>query len=799
MQRPLVYVLVASLLCAGITFGLFVSASHATPTTGGPDADGLRSSDGTIMGQVVDRTDATPLPGATVRLHPTDRGQATDAEGRFAFEEVPAGTYEVSVSFVGYASKTTEVELGAGATVSVEVDLRPASLGLPDIVVTGAARERTTAEVYRPITALSGNELQQQLSSSVPETLQRVPGFTVQYNGPGAARPSIRGMGGDRVLMLEDGQRTGDLYQTASDHGVMMEPITAEQMEVIRGPAGMLYGSQALGGVVNVIRNDVPRVQPERTTGAITTQAASVNDGVAGGGTVHAPLGPLALRGELSARTAGNTRTPQGDLPSTDMRVLNGSIGMSWIPSWGVVGAAYRFYDNTYGVPGEFDGELIPGAHPGGVDIESTRHTIRFRAAYERPVLNFFNSAELDANVIRYDHTEIELRREGQSDFVGAIFEQTSSEANFTAHHEHEPNGVRAEGAVGVSFKGRDLTAAGNSPGTRSGSEWTAAGFVYEEFGYSDVRLQLGARYDYRDVSTSDLSDIDVTARTSGDERERIVKPVTNRTFSNVSGSVAALYDFAPAWTVGVSLSRSFRSPAIEEMYSDGPHLADFSFDIGTPDLDAEIGRGVDLFVRSNSSRFELEVAGFYNRIDNYIFYENTGLSVTIDRRGDFGRVTPVFEARNTDADFWGAEVRVQYELAPRVIVDATSSYVRATRRADDNPLPFIPPLSADVEVRYEGSRFFGHLGIRTADAQNRVPNPIERDGELERPQQPTDGYALFRAGGGAQFDMQDMRHRIVLQSENIADTTWRDHLSRVKEVAPQPGRNLSLTYRLQF
>lgn len=750
---------------------------------------------GTLSGVVTDRTTGSPLPGATVQLIPTGRGQATDDEGAFTFRNIESGTYEIDVRFVGYAPHRQSVEVAPDEATALTIDLRPQRVGLPDVVVTGAARERTTAEVYRPITALSGNELQQQMASSIPETLRRVPGFTAQYNGPGATRPSIRGMGGDRVLMLEDGQRTGDLYQTTADHGVMMEPLTAEQIEIIRGPAGLLYGSQALGGVVNVIRNDIPRAQPDAITGMATTRATSVNEGLAGGATVEAPAGPLALRGELSLRDARDTRTPQGDLPSTDQIVLNGSFGGSWLPSWGLVGASYRYYDTVYGVPGTFNGELIPGAHPGGVDIEATRETSRLRIVYDRPLFSFFDRVEWDANIIRYDHTEIERRRTDAPDIVGTRFEQTSGEMNLTAHHEHTPSGFRLEGAAGLSWHGRDLTSGGVSPGTRSGRSGTVAAFAYEEVGYGAVRLQLGARFDYTETSTLDQSDIRVRTR----DGTRIIKSVQNRTFGNASGSLAALYNLSEAWTVGTSLSRSFRSPAIEEMYSDGPHLADFSFDIGTPDLESEIGHGIDLFVRGNTPRLEVEAATYVNRINDYIFYAPTGLTVFVDREGDLGRITPVFEAENADATFWGGEGRIQYELLPRIIGDVTVSYVRATRTQDDNPLPFIPPLTTNAELRYEGVRFFGHLGIKHTADQNRVPDPVARGSTAERPQPPTDGYVLWRGGVGTTFSTHGTQHRITLQSQNLTDTTWRDHTSRIKDVAPQPGRNISLTYRVQF
>ncbi|MES3631144.1 MAG: TonB-dependent receptor [Longimonas sp.] len=768
-----------------------MSASNATPKAGGLDADGLRPSDGTVTGQVVDRTDGSPLPGATVRLLPTDRGQATDAEGRFTFEEVPAGTYEIDVSFVGYASKTTEVELDAGATVSVEVDLRPASLGLPDIVVTGTFRARAASEVYRPTSVLTGEALQERLQSSVPATLERVPGFSMESFGPGAARPNIRGMGGDRVLMLEDGQRTGDLYATASDHGVMVEPLSAERMEVIRGPASLLHGPNALGGVANVIRNDIPREQPDRVTGLFTTQAASVNNGLAAGGTAYLPAGNYTLRGEFTYRRAGDTMTPEGELDRTQLDVANASLGASRTTSWGLFGMSYRFYDNTYGIPGEFNGELIPGGHAGGVDIEATRHVGRLRVLYDQR-LGFFDGIEFDANLTRYIHDEIERRRDGQQDIFGARFDQMTGEATLMLHHQHEPGGIRAEGAVGGSVRGTDISAFGASPGMRSGQSLEAALYGYEEFSRGPVRLQLGLRYDYRAAEPDDKRDI--LARTQEADAP-IRKSVRARTFSGLSGAVSGLYTVANDWTVGFNVSRSFRSPHLQELYSDGPHLADFSFDIGEPDLDPEYGHGAELFVRGGGNRLNVELAGYFNRVQNYTFHRNTGQTWIVDRN------IPVFEAAGADANFIGVEGQLQWIMLPDVELDASASYTRATRIENSNPLPFIPPLNGHASLRYTPGNWSASVGTKFAAAQNRVPNAIEIPGtdRAERPRQPTDGYGLLNASLGYETNAHGMRHTFTLRGDNLTNAVWRDHLSRTKDVAPQPGRNLTLTYRARF
>ena len=752
---------------------------------------------GHIEGTVVEMETGEALPGASVRIREVDRGRATNAEGYFEFRDLRPREYTLEVSFVGFASTTKTVEVDEAATTEVTVELSEAARELEDLVVTGTARARAMAEVYRPTSVLAGDNLDRNLGSSVPETLNRVPGFAAEYNGPGASRPTIRGLSGDRVLMLEDGQRTGDLYQTASDHGVMVDPLTAERMEVIRGPAGLLYGANALGGVVNVIRNDIPNNRPSRATGTFSSQAESVSEGIAGGGRVRAPLGPLAVTAEGTARRSGDVSTPEGTLNRTQMRVINGSLGASYFPEWGSVGASYRFYDNVYGVPGEFEGEIIPGAHPGGVDIEAQRHIGRFQASYDEELLHFFDGVELDANLTRYLHDEIEQRVDDGEDWLGACFDQTTSEVNVTAHHQHGRDEFRAEGAAGISYFGRNLSTGCASPGSRSADSYTLSAFGFEEFGRAPFRFQLGARFDHNSVSPRDKSDINVRT-----DQERIVKPVEARQFNRLSGSFATLYDILDGWTVGASVSRSARFPAIEEMYSDGPHLADFSFDIGSPDLDPEVGYGFDLFTRANQRGVDLELALYYNRINNYIYYRPTGHTVRVLREFNGQtdrRTTPVFEARGDDADFLGVEGQVEWQPIANLTLGTTGSFTHATRRTEGDPLPAISPLSGHVEATYELGDFTFTTSVDAAAAQNRVPDPVETNGSAELPEQPTDAYAYLNAGVSWETSIGGLPNNITIQVNNITNEAWRDHLSRLKEIAPQPGRNFRLTYRVDF
>lgn len=796
-------------MLAGTSLGFCVGA--ALVPTRLLEAQTGEAQTGTLEVQVMDRESAHPLSGVVVRVRGIARNPFSDLEGIVRFTDLPARTHTLLVEHLGFAPYEGTVTVAPGALTRVEVLLTPTPLQIVGIVVTGSGQERGLSEAYRPITALSGTELQRALASSLPATLEGVPGFRMQYNGPGAASPSIRGMSGDRVLVLEDGNRTGDLYQTASDHGVSVDPLSARRIEVIRGPAGLLYGANALGGVVNVIRDDVPRSLPSRASGATSAQFESVNRGMALGAFSVLPVGrSWAVRAEVSGRAMGDTQTPDGVLERTQLRSHGGGIGASWIhPEAGFLGGSVRLFDSQYGVPGSFNGVLIPGGHTGGVDIEIERLSGRLRGAWTRPFLrDFFTGLDGDAAVNRYRHDEIEGQIDGRP-VLGARFLQTSAEANVLARHDHTLHDhpdtpLRAEGTLGTSVRFRRLETGGVSPGSRSGDDWTVSAFGFEEFAQGRWRLQLGLRYDGESRTPATSEPIRIRTR----ERE-IVKPVTPRTFHGVSASAAALWAVSEGWVTGVSVARSNRAPSLEELFSNGPHLADFSFDIGTPDLTAEVGLGLDLFARATRPTLEVEFALFLNRVNGYLYYGQTGETVRVIRDGVDPRVTPVYEARGDDALFQGAEGRIQWEAAPGFVLDATASFTHATRRSDQDPLPFIPPLGGRAEARYEGtvrhgpgtppSTWFVAVGLKGAAAQNRVPRAVQIGSSIETPQAPTPGHGILTAGLGGRMTLRGRTHALTLQAENLTDRAWRDHLSRIKDIAPQPGRNVHLTWRLIF
>lgn len=713
-----------------------------------------------IRGQVLDSTSGQPLAGAQVRLIELNRGDLTHEDGAFHFSRLAAGKYTLVVERMGYRRATRSVEVGAGDSVFLRIPLAFSALELPGLTVSSASGAQ---EQSRSTTVLSGQELARRLDATIAATLDGQPGVSMSSSGPTTARPIIRGLGGDRILILEDGERVGDLSASAPDHAVAVEAVTAQQIEVVRGPAALLFGSNALGGVVNVVREEIPTTPSDRPHGGLNLQGQSVNRGFSGGGFVTGSAGPLALRLEGSARTSGELHTPAGVLENTEAHAYSLAVGGSRVGERGYAGLSYRFYDSGYGVPGHShdhdhgDDDDHDNDHAGAT-IEMRRHTVR-AGALRRPAGGRFSTFELNGTFSHYAHRELE--GEGE---IGTEYRLLSGTAGMLARNG--AFGPFSSGALGLQGQWRDLEVGGElvAPPT---SEYTLAGFIMQEINLQPVRLEFGARYDWQRVTPR-------AADFQGD--------APARSFGAVSASAAALYDFGGGIAAGVNVARAFRTPDVTELYSQGPHLATYSVEIGNPDLEAETGLGTDLFLRITRDRVKGEVAVFRNGISNYIFPRRTGET-------DVPTGLPIYRFAGESAVLLGFEGRTEWSVTERLVLDGTISQVRGTLTATDEPLPFIPPRSGRVAARYEAPGYFLGAGVKLAARQDRV-------GEFE---EPTAGHAVLDATAGVRWVALGRVHSVTLRADNITDTEYRDHLSRIKDIMPQPGRSVSLLYRLNF
>ena len=712
---------------------------------------------GEIEGVVRSADSDEPLAGAVVSIAASGGRAVSHGDGTFHLPVPGRRIYTVRVERLGYRAVTLEVDASAEEIVVVEMEANPISL--PDLVVTGSAVARAANEVLRPTSVFAGEELQRRLAGTLAETLASEPGLAVSSMGPGSAHPVIRGLSGDRILMLEDGERVGDEFASGPDHATAIDASSARRVEVIRGPGAILYGSNALGGVINVVRDDVPPSVPHHLTGALTgaftLQGQSVSNAVGGSLNLTQRLtSHIPVRLELSRRSSGDLTTPVGLLQNTNTDIREVSGGTSWVDDWGHAGATFRYYGNDYGIPGGF-----VGGHEAGVRVEMQRTAARLRGVLRPP--GAFESVEIDAGHTWYEHREIE-----PPDILGTLYErQTVSGEILTRHGGWGPF---SSGAMGTRASWEDF-GFGGALFTPNSTQTSLAVFALEEVDLNPIRLEAGLRYDW------------VRVRPDREDPSSDIGHIRARSFGAASGSLGALAKLTRTFTVGASVARAFRTPSVNELFSEGPHLAAYAFEVGNPSLETERGTGIDLFMRFLGDRLNGELTWFHNAIADYVFPLETG---------ELSRVRlPIFQFEGEDAVLTGFESALEWAPIGDLTVEAVASYVQGRITATDEPLPLIPPLQARFAVGYAPRDWFVEAETRVAARQGRI-GPFES---------PTDGYAVFDLSAGVRVTFMGRLNVITLRGENLGNTVYRNHLSRVKEIMPEAGRSISVAYRVVF
>ena len=711
--------------------------------------------EGEIEGVVRDLVTGEPLAGSLVSVVGSGTRAVTHGDGTFHLTGIEEGGYELRVDRLGYRGTTIEIIVrDESAFIVIQLTLSP--IALQDMVVTATLSERGAAETLRPVSVMAGDELQRQMEGTVAATLASMPGLAATSMGPTVVQPVIRGLSGDRVLMLEDGTRVGDVSNAGADHTTALDAGSARRIEVVRGPSALLYGGNALGGVINVIRDEIPSAVPHHVTGSATLQTQTATGSLAGSATTVFALGDLVpVRVEVAARTAGDLKTPVGTLANTDGELWSGGAGSAYVAEWGHMGASFRGYRNYYGIPGGF-----VGGHAEGVRIEMERAASKFRTIIDKPV-GFFQHVRFDATHTWYEHREIE-----PPDILGTLFALQTASGDLLARHAGW--GPFSAGALGARVSWEDFGYGGSlyTPDTRRSK---AAAYFLEEIDLGSVHIEWGLRYDWVRAHPLEMDpDSDIGA-------------IRARTFHAFSGSAGVLYNIRAGLTLGASAVRAFRTPDINELYTEGPHLAAYTFEVGNPSLEGEVGRGIDLFLRFGSERFRAELTGFYNDIKDYVYGEDTG---------ELSRVLlPIYQYKGNDAVFSGFEASMDLDAGGGMALEGVVSSVKGSLEDSEAPLPLVPPLKGHVALKYERPSWWVRGEAEMAGQQDRI-------GEFETP---TDGYTVLSASAGVRLTLKGRLNVLTATLNNATNTEYHNHLSRVKEIMPEAGRGLSVTYRVVF
>jgi iron complex outermembrane receptor protein len=637
-------------------------------------------------------------------------------------------------------------------------------------VTTSASGAGTAFESFNSIKSLDSIELAKNRGATITDSLAGQPGITVRSFGAGNARPIIRGFDGDRILIMQDGIRTGDLSSQSGDHAISIDPAGLERIEVVRGPATLLFGSNAVGGVVNAISpQDAFRAQP--FSGLVA--GATVDGGSANGqGGVNANVlsgrGPWLFWAGGGSRRTGDYDTPEGpvDNSATELHTVRAGTGWTGARSFFSVGG--QLERHRFGVPfaATFEGE--EGV---SVDIKSERNDVRIDAGLRNLTSAFLDAVKVTFARSDYAHDELEIE-EGE-EFLGTAFTNTIS--SLRAELEQKRQG-KLTGRLGVEWFGRDYTSVGAEALAPPTTQSAFSAFGYEEVNFGRYRLQFGGRVE----RTAYEPGARPPSPEEEEEEEEGPPAPRNRTFTGASGSFGVHADLGRMAAVVVNVTGASRAPALEELYNFGPHIGNLTFEIGNQELALERTTGLDVSLRSRNERLRGEVNVFFYNISNFVFLDVT------DEIEDNLRVADFLQG---DSRFVGFEAGGDIDIVRGLHLNVGVSAVRATLTETDEAVPRIPPITGRIELEVP----WRHLSISPEVVVRARQSRVFRD------EAATAGSTVINLGVTYFLVRGHATHAVTFKALNLANEAYRSHTSFIKDLALEMSRGVRVSYTVRF
>jgi iron complex outermembrane receptor protein len=629
-------------------------------------------------------------------------------------------------------------------------DAEPAAK-LKEVVVTAVPLGQSADQLVTPVSVLTGSELDDARTGTIGQTVAGVPGVQTTAFGAGVGRPVIRGLDGSRVAVLADGLGSADVSNVSQDHAVTVEPFLADQIEILKGPATLLYGSGAIGGVVNLVDGRIPQSAPANGfSGRTQIGYDSVSDGSTGMFRVDTGGDGFALHADGLYRHADDYDIPGRTLDNSFVHTKSGAVGGSWLGDWGYLGLSVSRYLSNYGNPAE-PGDPLEDEPAVRVSMGQTRYDLK--GALNTPFAGI-DKAEFSFGHSEYQHVEYE------GDEAGTTFTNKTDEGRVQL--THAPLGGWT-GAFGVQAFQRDFAAVGEESFVPPTSTKGVGVFVTEQREFGPLKAELGARAD-RQSSTPD----------NGSKRD----------FSPLSLSAGLAWRFDDHWHLSLNLDRAQRAPAEEELFSHGPHVASATYEIGDPNLSKETANQAEIGLHYHSELVEAKIAAYYNRYDDFIYLADTGL-VEDD--------LPVRQWSQRNAKFRGGEAEATFHLAKnesghydwRVWGDT----VRATLAGGGN-LPRIPAARVGTELSWRNDDWRASLGATHYFEQDHTAE-FETD---------TASFTLVNARVAWSFFNNDRSSwEAFVNADNLTNQTARLSTSLIKDLVPLAGRNFAVGVRGMF
>ena len=654
-----------------------------------------------------------------------------------------------------------------------------------EIVVTGTlARNRN--DLLSGTSVVTGDALLREVKPTIGETLSHQAGVSATSFGPNASRPVLRGFQGERVRVLSDGIGSFDVSNTSVDHAVVINPLTADRIEVLRGPTALQFGSSAIGGVVNVIDSRIPRKVPEEAVHLDATGTyGSASNERSGGTRIDLPVSDkIVLHFDGTYTKTGNQKTGgfllapglraqalaspdaniralgslKGELPNSAGRTLEVAGGAAIITPGGNLGFAVSHYDSLYGVPIRFSLDPTVTAEQVRLDVKQTR--VDFRAEVN-PSAGFIDAIKFRAGFADYKHNEIDDVGNINTTFLNQGWEGRLDFAQ-------RDRGIW-RGLFGGQFFLRNLNIIGAEKFLPKSEAQQYGIFTLQSLDFGRVRVEGGGRIEkaiLRANADAVLGNADI-----------------RRTFTAVSGSLGGSVEIFPDWRVGLNASYTERAPAAEELFANGPHAGTQAFEIGNPNFTKEKSKGLELTLHGKGASYHVAASLYYSRFSGFIYETPTGAI-----RADL----PVFQNLQAGATHYGAEIEASAKIAQlgnfAINLDGVGDFTRATIKGG-GPVPRIPALRLLGGLEAQSDALTGRVEVEWVDGQNRVA-AFETT---------TKGYTIVNSSINWKPFGRDKPLSLTLSANNLLDAVARRHASFLKDYAPLAGRDLRITARVSF
>ena len=728
-----------------------------------------------LSGRVTDDHGAA-LRSVNVSLPALHRGVATDSTGRFRMTNLQKNIYAVEFSMIGYRDETRMVDCSYD-NANVDVVLHPSPFQMPSLTVTATAQPMELASTTLPTTIIEGRDMEIARGQSLMGAMLDAPGVNGFSRGPGTSKPVLRGLMGDRVLVLSDGVRQEG--QTWDDeYSPEIDAFDLDRIEIVRGPGSVLYGADALGGVINVVRPELQSADEgaPMLQGIASVNAFTNNSQIAGAVSLSGATNNLAYRGHVTYRNAGDFNTPggkvgggdtmpKGPLTNTGETEFNASATAGINRSWGSLTLDLTHVareQNLHGDPDSPDSTATPFQ-------QISHERAHLKGVFPIDPIRL----EADVSVQLNGRKEFETRVVGDPDAVIASVNLalTTFSAEVKAHHALSS---ALFGTGGVSFASQSNTTSGVHHLIPGFDQSTMALFLMENLRLGDLTLLFGGRLDTRSLKVGVDDSLAVKAQTHD--------------YSAATGTIGAAWHIAGPLSLGMNLGTAWRSPSASELFINGPDEGIVRYKIGDPSMAPEKSLNLDASVRLSDAAYQFEGAVFRNTISKFIYLVQNGLK---DSASGFDE----YKYTQGDATMTGVEADLRVRVLPWLLVTAGADMVHASLDSLDAPVPLTPATRVRGGVRLVQPELWGMTNpylsftVRHTNAQDRI-GPFE---------EATPAYTLFSAGCGAEIPVAGTTAHVDLAVENLTDVAYFDHLSRYKDFSLDPGRNIVLRVSAPF